>query len=417
LVVVVLSFVYPLVGCAPESPFTLSPIVGDLEDVLELDIGIDDMDAEESAPDDAGESLSAQGLTTEFFAPVEGRKVCGRGFRLDLVPWVDALVQQLPRQDSGGYVAPSPAETAAFGGAVEALMQGRCRAAASAAARVRYQVVTLLDAGRSDDLLYGLLPGPDNVDGRGYFLVRARHSLERLMVLEAPHPVFDRRTGTLATQLFRRAGAMALALAGTHRCANTTAASSGGETKVCNHGVWGPFRESDMAHAEGSFFQRFHEVATAVDPHVVALQLHGFGSRGVLPLFTVSDGTRRNMPDNDYLPNLLATELELRSWAAGLVRTGNGCNRVGDTNLLCGTRNAQSHFSNRHGIEAGDPNRSAQPGPQFVHLELSEQLRTAGRADGYQLVVESVLAVFPPQLNRQLSATSRGLAGPGRSAR
>ena len=95
--------------------------------------------------------------------------------------------------------------------------------------------------------------GDGNEDGRGYFLVRPTGGWSINLLVESPHSVFD-GAGSCAGEVFRDTGARAFMMAGTHRCANAGNTTCSGKTSVCT-GKSDPYKESDMAHVQDSFFQ------------------------------------------------------------------------------------------------------------------------------------------------------------------
>jgi len=310
---------------------------------------------------------------------------------VDLLEWLVQIVSALPGPGSEGLLIPSGLELSDFGDSVDSLLAGDVRRAAASAELAGYRIAVIMDLGNDGELLHALVPSPGNEDGRGYYIVRPAASVVRELVIEAPHPRFDGETGRISADLFRKSGARTLAVAGTHRCANSRATQDDGETRVCNHGAWGPYRESDMAHSGDSFFQLFHEIASTEHPRTVTVQLHGFNERDSLPEFSISDGTREDVEDDDYLPNRLSAALEARILAAGSLRQANCCNRSGDINLLCGTANSQAGFSNRIPAACAAPTASG----RFIHLELSRELRYPGGILEPHLAVEAIIEVFP----------------------
>ena len=309
----------------------------------------------------------------------------GAVLSVDLVRWIDDYTQGLPGPGSDAYARPSAWELEQFAYAVEALRQGDVERAAAAADVINYRLVVLHDSMNRNESLHGLVPAPENDDGRGLYIVRPTDRVQRRLVIEAPHPRFDLGSDTIGAEIFRRTGARALAVAGTHRCANTSLSSSPGETRVCNRGGWGPYRTSDMAHTKRSFFQFFHEIMTTDTGTTVAVQIHGFRVRPGLPEFTVSDGTKTNIADVDHISNRFSRHLEGQVISAGSQRSANSCNRPGNINLLCGSANAQSIYST-----ALDSKH-----PRFLHIELSQALRTYEGRLHPGLVIAAILDTFP----------------------
>jgi hypothetical protein len=193
-------------------------------------------------------------------------------------------------------------------------------------------------------------------------------------------------TGLLAAMAFAQGDFAALAIAGTHRCANIDYGQADGRTRVCNEGSHQPYRESDMAHAAQSYFQAFHEAFTDTLPDGVAVQLHAFAQDDEDPLFIISDGTRVDAgmthPSNRLYLALLETIA-----AADYAPEGASCNIAGHPDSLCATTNVQGRYTNGV-VPRHVPRRSADAASgRFLHLELGTDLRfTDGELDGLPVI-------------------------------
>lgn len=314
-------------------------------------------------------------------------------FDADLLQWLEARIEGYPGIDTETYVAPDAEALDAFRTALALVVTGDYCGAAAIAPAAGYELVLLTDMKEAGGGVHLLQPEAGTNDGRGVYLVRP--DAVRDLVLEAPHPVYDLRSAQVAARIFLISGARALAVAGAHRCANSAAAGCDGTTKVCNDGEWGPYRESDMAHADQSFFQEFHQVLSTEAPDTVTVQVHGIASGDDDPEFSVSDGTKIDLPDQAHPPNLLAADLEARLAAAGSAKPGNSCNREGDKNFYCGTSNMQGRFSNGVAPEAICTTAADIGTGAFLHLELSKELRHPGGILGPEMVIDAVLEVIP----------------------
>lgn len=318
---------------------------------------------------------------------------CGqRTMTVDLVDWLEALVDSLPGRHSSGFTSPSTTQIEDFETLVTALLAGECETARQLAALTGYEVVTLVDEADEDEEVVALLPGPDGNTGRGFYFVRPESQVDLDLNLEAPHPRFDLSSGTVAAIVFREARARSLAVAGTHRCANPTPSPCDGETTVCNDKVSGPYRISDMAHNDAAYFQAFHR-AMSMTP-TITLQIHGFETRPDLPEFIVSDGTRADTSNESYTPNRLAESLQSVLIEQDSDRQGISCNRIGDPNMLCGTANVQGRYTNAPDIDDACSMDAPFGTGRFIHLELSYDLRHPGGWLEPDDVVEAVLDAF-----------------------
>lgn len=334
-----------------------------------------------------------------------------RALQVDFVSWIEDIVADMPGRDSEGFAVPTEVEEADFLAAVQAFLDEDWASAQTLAAVVNYEVVEIEDTGNGNETLYGLQPDPGNTDGRGHYFLRPRAAIQCELVIESPHMKYDLRTGVLSSEVFRNVGARAFLLAGTHRCANAADTLCDGSTLVCNDLVSGPYRESDMAHTDRSFFQVFHEAAAEEMPGSTrVMQVHGFGSGSSDPEFTFSDGTTTDNGSDQYLPNRFTADLEQRILDAGSTKGGNSCNRVGDLNKLCATTNTQGRFTN--GVlpeDVCDTTASSATG-LFLHAELSYDLRHPGGTLEPSLFIDSVMEVFEctPTLVELASFTAAG---------
>jgi hypothetical protein len=290
-------------------------------------------------------------------------------------------------------------ELTAFAVAVDALLHDDWAAASTAAAPIGYRAVLLDDLAVTQPPLLALVPDawtalePTGGSGRGLYILRPA-AVGAELVLEAPHPVHDAHTGLVAALAFRQLRAQALAIAGSHRCANLAPSLCSGTTSACGPGNQ-PYRESDMAHTAEAFFQVFHQAADSLLPSTL-LQLHGMSSGKGAPIASISDGTTGNVVNPRYLSNRLASDLTRLVLAAGGNKQATSCNRGGDPNLLCGTTNMQARFSNGVAPRAlCSTNSGSSASGRFIHAELGPQLRNPNNRLGPQLFVDALASALP----------------------
>ena len=299
-----------------------------------------------------------------------------------------------------GFVVPSVAQRDGFRAAAEALRDGDLAAAAQLSLGVDYQVVQMVDQGSNNDAFYALLPATwtlsdsTAVSGRGLFFVRSSQDTVKQLVLSAPHPRYDLYTGLVASNAFRQLRARSLAIAGTHRCANSLASGCSGTTTACGASS-APYRESDMAHMERGFFQVFHEAMDAdLSSTIQHVQVHGFASGSDDPEFSISAGTTANVGDDNFASNLLATTLAQLTASAGSTKPGNSCNQEGDINRLCATSNTQGRYTNGVAPAMVCTTAAASANGRFVHAELSKAIRESVGSIGPQVFIDALNSTF-----------------------
>lgn len=105
---------------------------------------------------------------------------------------------------------------------------------------------------------------------------------------------------------FKRLGAKALFISGTHRCNHSSYSSCSGTTTACSASAT-PYRVSDPAHNELSIFQKTTEVLFSERDNTVFVQLHGFAKQEDDPYVIMSNGSR-STPNPDYI-TILRDEL------------------------------------------------------------------------------------------------------------
>ncbi|MCE7995462.1 MAG: hypothetical protein HEP71_26020 [Roseivirga sp.] len=209
------------------------------------------------------------------------------------------------------------------------------------------------------------------------------------LIIQAPHPRFDFRTGKQSAYVFRQVGAGFLFVSGTHRCSSPTPSGCAGTSSVCSNTISGlaapqefsdegsVFREGDVAHNEASMFQHLTEWIYDDNPtYYTFIQLHGFG-QNLDPHVILSNGKDEDTPapQNDLL-SLLRTQIS-NEWDNS---SGSGISLIIEVahddpddnfNSLLGTTNTQGRFLNNSVNSCGQsaPDNTG----QFVHIEQASK--------------------------------------------
>ena len=251
----------------------------------------------------------------------------------DLQTLVANFTASIPRRGSSGYRAPSPLQAQQLATAFRHIAGGRLRAAAAIAGKLRYRVIRFTDT-RSGARL-GVLEEIRNRDGswpHAWGLYIHREGSASKLTVEVAHPIADARTELVGVELFTRAHAANLFIAGAHRRAD-------------------PAGAADVAHNVGSAFQAVQRAA--VRPGDVVLQPHGFdeASHASLGEIVVSEGPQS--------PTALLDRLAAALQAANFQVCEFGRGR-------CGALGAQTNVQGRAARAAG---------ATFVHIELARSLR------------------------------------------
>jgi hypothetical protein len=159
------------------------------------------------------------------------------------------------------------------------------------------------------------------------------------IIIEAPHPLYDKRTPSVALDIYRALDARALLIAGAHRNANRD-------------------ESADVAHVTGSIFQSVHEAllqeSQAASESTIILQIHGFhaGKHSHYPQVVFGFGEKKQAQEI-ALAQEIKDALSEQGVGAGLC-TGNSWQD------LCGETNVQASGLN---------------GGVFIHIELDEKMR------------------------------------------
>ncbi|MFN3199399.1 MAG: hypothetical protein ACE366_13430 [Bradymonadia bacterium] len=304
-------------------------------------------------------SPSAQGRTTSDDATRGPRVPIGP--TLPLCPMsTGGLDLQMGREDvpdAGEELAPLSEEArTALRQSLRAAFEGAWPQAMQAALRSEHRLCRGLDV---------VMWRPVHAR-RGGVRLLWRPKARQALMLQVPHPFFDRGTLPQGVEIFEQLGARLLLISGHHRCADSTPSRCDGLTHVCSEDAQ-PYARSDVAHNPNSLFHLLHEEAQQHWPDDVVISLHGMGGAG----FSVSDGTRGPVSEDSLVARLVRALLR---HAPDLQTTT--CNPFPLSPLvprLCGTTNVQGRAMN------GSPNpctAAAQVASgYFLHVEQGRKAR------------------------------------------
>jgi len=250
---------------------------------------------------------------------------------------VHHLENDMPGANSEGYVVPSHKEQVAFAELVIALEVGDLVHASQIATLNHYKLQYYEDRNDSNAINYLLQENKPIQKGWGLYVFRVDSASN--IIVEAPHPLFDIHTPSIALDIYRALDAHALLIAGAHRNANADGSA-------------------DVAHFSDSIFQSVHNVLShgsyTSSGEVVFLQIHGFQSRDHTGYPQVVIGFGAKIPSPHFsLANKMMDALNKQGISVGLC-TGDAWQD------LCGTKNTQAITSD---------------GAMFIHIELDEKIR------------------------------------------
>lgn len=252
---------------------------------------------------------------------------------------ISILENNMPRAQSEGYLPSTQQEETDFSELVSMIVTGDLRRASALANQNDYTLNYYVD--RGDNYAVSYLLREQRPIQKGWGLYAFRLDSTNNIIVEAPHPLYDKRTPTIALDIYRALDARALLIAGAQRNANRD-------------------KSADVAHAPESIFQSVHivlshEIQTA-SGDVVILQIHGFHSSKHEGYPEVVFGLGENpLPKEVAIAQKIKDALSEQGISAGL------CMGIGsELEDLCAKTNVQSSVTT---VGA------------FIHIELDEKIR------------------------------------------
>jgi hypothetical protein len=252
---------------------------------------------------------------------------------------ISILEKNMPGAQSEGYLLPTGEEQADFTELVSALNKGDLTRAVHLATGNAYIVNYYVDRGDNYAMSYLLREQKPIQKGWGLYAFRVDSTSN--IIIEAPHPLYDKRTPAVALDIYRALDARALLIAGAQRNANRD-------------------KSADVAHAPQSIFQSIHlalsdEIQTS-EEDVIILQIHGFHSSKHEGYPEVVFGLGENpLPKEAAIAQKIKDALSEQGISAGL------CVGIGSIlENLCAKTNVQSAVT-KEGA--------------FIHIELDEKIR------------------------------------------
>ena len=250
---------------------------------------------------------------------------------------ISNLEESMPRAHSERYVVPSGNEQKEFEKLVVMLNTADVATASQLAEQSHYELIYYTD--RGDDNATSYLLREQKPIQKGWGLYAFRKGSTSNIIVEAPHPLYDRRSPSVALDIYRVLDARALLIAGAHRNANADSSA-------------------DVAHAAESIFHSVHDSLmkqlSSVSRDFIVLQIHGFHTTKHTGYPQAVFGFGERMDASEFS---IAQELEDALVAQGI--TVGLC--TGDVwQELCGTTNMQASVTH---------------GGIFIHMELDEKLR------------------------------------------
>ena len=252
---------------------------------------------------------------------------------------ISILERNMPHAGSEKYVIPDQKEQGDFAKVVSLIYSEELEQSAALASEHHYTLSYYVDRGEDYATSYLLRETRPIEKGWGLFALRLESRSN--IIVEAPHPLFDKRTPSVALDIYRALDARALLIAGAHRNANRDGSA-------------------DVAHAPESIFQSVHQALSqeiqAESGEVIILQIHGFHTSKHEGYPQVVFGLGENaQTDEVALAQRIKDALSGRGISAG---------------ICAGTESELQDLCARTNIQG-----STSIGAAFLHIELDETVR------------------------------------------
>lgn len=252
---------------------------------------------------------------------------------------IGILEDNMPRADSENYVIPTENEQGAFAKLVSMIITDNLVGAVDLATENNYTMNYYVD--RGDDYAVSYLLREARPIQKGWGLYAFRMDSKSKIIIEAPHPLYDRKSPTVALDIYRALDARALLIAGAHRNANRDGSA-------------------DAAHAPESIFQSVHlalsQEVQIVSGDVIILQIHGFhtSKHEGYPQVVFGLG-EKPLPKEVAIAQKIKDALTRQGISAGI------CTGIKSELMdLCAKTNVQGSVTNDGA---------------FLHIELDEKIR------------------------------------------
>ena len=282
------------------------------------------------------------------------------------------IVNELPRKETDAFIIPEDCDTSEstrllFVSLIDYIMAENIESAISVAISLNYHLIKYTDTANKDIIYYLLIEKDDDKKNLGFFAFNPAGTSN--LIVEAPHPVYELDSATVAGEIFRQSDAKALFVSGTHRCANSQSSSCSGTTSVCGQDE--AFKISDSAHYTCNFFQTAHIAFNTLENPPLFIQIHGFSKDDNEPDIILSDGVEHYATADTNIITLrdkLIETLPDKSVIScqEIITEYSIENLCAYTNVQGRTTNMSLDPCNQNALYSSD---------RFIHIELSLELR------------------------------------------
>lgn len=305
----------------------------------------------------------------------------------DIELYITNYINDIPGSSGNDFDKPTESELLTWQELMVHLLKDELTEARQKAAFVNYQIVEFEDNSLTSPASYYVVEekSPEQHYWGTYIL--NRNPLRSQLIIQAPHPVYDSKTGLQAIFCFKNLGARAYFVSGTHRCNNSQFTTCSGTTSACSTSDTN-YRISDNAHNVLSVFQKTTEVFSVGLPDTYYVQLHGFAKGDTDPYLIMSNGTRIT-PSPDYV-SVLKNEL----YKIDNTLTFKLAHIDLSWSRLIATTNTQGRLLNNSPTPCTQ--NAASCSGRFIHIE-QEKSKLRNDVFGWLKMYEALSYTFPEQ--------------------
>ncbi len=313
----------------------------------------------------------------------------------DIEVYINTFIDNMPGRDGNDYTIPGENELTIWADMLSDLLDDELTNARQKASQINYQIVEFADNSVTPNASYYVIE--EKADRQHYWgtYIINRFPLRSQLVIQAPHPLYDFNTGKQGIFCFKRLGAQAFFISGTHRCNSDNASPCSGTTSACSASP-ASYRLSDNPHNLQSVFQKTTEIIYDKMSNTYFVQLHGFAKGAGDPYLIMSNGTR-DTPDPDYIPVLKNELYRIDNTLTFKIAHID----ISWSRLLAFT-NVQGRYINNSIFPCSQ--NATQSSGRFIHLE-QERERLRANIFGWLKMYEALGNTFP-----ESSSYSEGLS-------
>ena len=179
--------------------------------------------------------------------------IYGQSYTGNIELYISAYIDNLPGSNENDYTKPGTTDLDIWQDLLTHLVNDELADAREKAESVNYQIIEFEDNSVSPTASYYVV---EEKNPRIYFwgiYIINRTPRRSQLIIQSPHPVYDTNTGYQGIFCFKRLGALAFFMSGTHRCNHNSFSTCSGTTSACSSSSTA-YRISDNAHNTESSF-------------------------------------------------------------------------------------------------------------------------------------------------------------------